>query len=157
MRILGWALFWAVAGLILGYAATLAIGLAAFEIFQVSQREGAAAMGLAFFIAPAGACLAAIVGAIAAAMITSRRERARQGVEVSPRPPLGRGARIIIGVLVGLVAGYGAAIGLLGLFYALQGSNTFASYGWAFAAVWTPKVMALAGATLGGLLANPNA
>ena len=110
---------------------------------------------LAFVFAPIGGCLGALAGAIIAAIVTSRRERARDGVMVSPRPPMGRFVRIGLGVVAGFVVGYGAAIGILSIIYSVQGPS-FASYGWAFAAVWTPKVLALAGATLGGLIANPN-
>lgn len=51
-------------GLIGGYVVALGVGLVAFEVFSVSQREGAAAMGLAFFIAPTAALVAAVVAGV---------------------------------------------------------------------------------------------
>ncbi len=52
------------AALVLGYLAAIGLGLIAFDVFAVSQREGAAAMGLVFILAPAAALLAAFVAAI---------------------------------------------------------------------------------------------
>lgn len=73
MRIAGWALLWGLIGLVVGYGAILGLGIVAFEVFHVSQREGAAAMGLAFFIAPAGAVvIAAISAAVAMVVLTGR-------------------------------------------------------------------------------------
>ena len=55
---------WGLVGLIGGGAITLAAGLAAAEIFHISQAEGAYAMGLVFFWVPLGAIIGAISGAI---------------------------------------------------------------------------------------------
>lgn len=51
-------------GLVGGYVVALGLGLVAFEVFAVSQREGAAAMGLVFFIAPTAALVAAVVAGV---------------------------------------------------------------------------------------------
>ena len=52
------------AALVLGYLTAIGLGLIVFDVFDVSQREGAAAMGLVFILAPAAALLAAFVAAI---------------------------------------------------------------------------------------------
>jgi hypothetical protein len=61
-------------GLIAGGAITFAGCLLAAEIFNISQMEGAYAMGVVFFWTPAGALLGAIVGAIWVAMRLGRRK-----------------------------------------------------------------------------------
>jgi len=52
------------AALVLGYLTAVGLGLVAFDVFDVSQQEGAAAMGLVFILAPAAAMLCAFVAAI---------------------------------------------------------------------------------------------
>lgn len=153
MRVLGWALFWGLAGLIGGYVATVAIGLVLFELFKVSQREGAAAMGLAFVIGPLVACLVALASAATAAVVTRGRERQREGGHMAPRQPWGRGARATVGGILGLVGGYGAAVIVLAAFYALRGSPYFSSYAWAYAAAWAPVLAAALGGGFGVWLA----
>ncbi len=66
MRKVGKVLLWFFLGLILTYAATIAIGIAYMEVANVSQREGAAAMGLVFIIGPLCALIGGVVGAIIA-------------------------------------------------------------------------------------------
>jgi uncharacterized membrane protein YdfJ with MMPL/SSD domain len=149
MRIFGWALLWALIGLVGGFVGAVVVGALLFELFGVSQREGAAAMGLVFVIGPFVACLTALVAGGTAAVVTRRRERRREGGEVAPRQPAGRGVRAAIGGGLGLVGGYGLAV--LGLFivYRLTGSPYFSSYGWALAAAWAPFAAAAAGCGLG--------
>lgn len=149
MRVLGWALFWGLAGLVGGYVAAVAIGLVVFEVFNVSQREGAAAMGLAFIIGPFVACLVALASAATAAIITRGRERKREGGHIGPRQPWGRGARAAVGGTLGLIGGYGAAVLVLAAFFALRGSPYFSSYAWALAAAWAPFLAAAAGCGFG--------
>jgi hypothetical protein len=67
----GRAVLGAVLGLIAGAVATLALGLAAAEVFSISQAEGAYAMGLMFFWVPLGA----LVGLLAGAILGARRKR----------------------------------------------------------------------------------
>lgn len=153
MRVLGWALFWGIAGLVGGYIAAVGIGLVLFEVFRVSQREGAAAMGLAFVIGPFVACLVALASAATAAIVTRKRERQREGGHVAPRQPWSRGARAVVGGILGLIGGYGAAIIALAAFYALRGSPYFSSYAWAYAAAWAPFIAAALGGGLGVWLA----
>lgn len=153
MRVLGWALFWGIAGLVGGYIAAVGIGLVLFEVFRVSQREGAAAMGLAFVIGPFVACLVALASAATAAVVTRGRERQREGGHIGPRQPWGRGARAVVGGFLGLIGGYGAAIIILSAFYALRGSPYFSSYAWAYAAAWAPFIAAALGGGLGVWLA----
>jgi len=149
MRIFGWALLWAVIGLVGGYLGAVVIGALLFELFEVSQREGAAAMGLAFVIGPFVACITALVVGGTAAVVTRRRERRREGGEVAPRAPAGRGVRAVIGGGLGFVGGYGLAVLGLFVFYRLTGSPYFSSYGWALAAAWAPFTTAAAGCGLG--------
>jgi len=58
----------AIAGFLLGMAggAALAVALAvaAAWLFDISQMEGAYAMGVAFFYAPLGALVGGVIGAI---------------------------------------------------------------------------------------------
>ena len=60
----------AVLGFLIGALAlgaiTLGLGIVYLSYGQVSQREGAAAMGLVFFVTPAGALIGGIAGAILA-------------------------------------------------------------------------------------------
>jgi hypothetical protein len=149
MRAFTWAVIWGLISLVGGYVATVAIGLVLFDIFRVSQREGAAAMGLAFVIGPFVACLIALVAATVAAIMVSRRDRARAEGQLPPAQPWGRGPRAVLGAILGAVGGYGLAIALLALFYALRGSPYFSSYAWALAAAWTPFIAAIAGGGLG--------
>lgn len=153
MRVFGWALAFALIGLVGGYVATLGIGIVLMEVYGVSQREGAAAMGLAFVIAPMGACVTAIVAAATAAVVTSRRQRDRIGGALPTRQPWGRTARGAAGGLGGFALGYGAAVLILFAFYQLRGSPYFESYAWAFAAAWLPFVLGIAGAAGGAWFA----
>lgn len=61
-------------GLIVGGALTFALCMLAAEIFNISQMEGAYAMGVVFFWTPAGALLGAIVGAVWTAVRVGRRK-----------------------------------------------------------------------------------
>jgi hypothetical protein len=149
VRALGWAVVWGLIGLVGGYVATVAIGIVLFDIFKVSQREGAAAMGLAFVIGPFVACLVALVAAATAAIVVSRRDRARADGRLPPPHPRGRASRAMIVGLLGGIAGYLVAVALLAVVYALRGSPYFSSYGWAYAAAWTPFMAALVGGGLG--------
>ncbi len=154
MRVFAWAALFGLIGLVGGYAATLGIGIVLMEVWQVSQREGAAAMGLAFVIAPMGAVVMAIVAATLAALTTARRQRAADGVVVAPRPAMGRTGRMILWGIAGFVLGYGAAVLTLAVFYQLRGTPYFSSYFWAYAAAWFPFALAFGGATVGVLIAR---
>ncbi len=156
MRIFGWALLWAVIGFVGGFIAAVVIGAVLFEVFGVSQREGAAAMGLVFVIGPFVACLTALAAAATAAVVTRRRELRREGGEIAPRRPAGRGLRAAVGGGLGLVGGYGAAVLGLFAFYRLTGSPYFSSYAWAYAAAWAPFITAAAGCGLGLWIALRN-
>lgn len=58
-------LIWALAGLVLGAGLmVLVAGVVVPSIWPVSQAEGAYAMGVIFFLAPAGAVLGAILGGL---------------------------------------------------------------------------------------------
>lgn len=61
-------------GLIAGAAIALALCLAAQEVFNISQMEGAYAMGVVFFWMPVGALVGGIAGAIWTAVRLSRRK-----------------------------------------------------------------------------------
>ncbi|GAB1480147.1 hypothetical protein MASR2M74_27220 [Paracoccaceae bacterium] len=53
---------WIAGGFVLGAALALGIGVALPMITPVSQAEGAYAMGVVFFMMPAGAVLGALTG-----------------------------------------------------------------------------------------------
>jgi hypothetical protein len=58
-------LIWGLAGLVLGAGLlVLVAGVIVPLLWPVSQAEGAYAMGVIFFMAPAGAVLGAILGAL---------------------------------------------------------------------------------------------
>jgi hypothetical protein len=61
-------MLWFFAGALLAGAGALAIGILAMDQGWVSNREGAAAMGIVFFITPAGALVGGILGVILAAV-----------------------------------------------------------------------------------------
>ena len=63
---MGRVLLWAVLGLILGGALAFGLGLFWLTDINTDQREGAAAMGVIFFLTPAGAVLGMVAGVIAA-------------------------------------------------------------------------------------------
>jgi membrane-associated PAP2 superfamily phosphatase len=153
MRVFAWAALFGLIGLVGGYAATLGIGIALMDVWTVSQREGAAAMALAFVFAPLGACVTAIVAATAAAIITRRRQREFEAISIAPRPGWSRRTRGMVGGLAGFALGYGAALLILAVFYQLRGSPYFSSYLWALAAAWSPFLPAGLGAAGGASLA----
>lgn len=149
MRVFGWAAFFALIGLVGGYAAMLGIGIVLMDVWKVSQREGAAAMALAFVFAPMGAVVSAIMAATIAAVVTARRQDDRDGISVAPRPAMGRTSRAILGGVAGFVLGYGAAMLILYIFYQLRGTPYFSSYVWAYAAAWFPLALAATGVAAG--------
>lgn len=53
---------WCLGGFLAGGALAFGIGLMVLTFGNVSQAEGAAAMGVIFFYTPAGAILGAVVG-----------------------------------------------------------------------------------------------
>ena len=56
---------WALAGLVAGAALVILVaGVIVPAVWTVSQAEGAYAMGVIFFMAPAGALVGAVIGAI---------------------------------------------------------------------------------------------
>jgi hypothetical protein len=92
----------ALAALVVGYLAALGVGLVAFDVLEVSQREGAAAMGLAFVIGPAVAIACALVASIWYWIVSGRRNP-------QIRVPRGSAARLawtVAAVLGGWLAGF---------------------------------------------------
>ena len=61
---MGRIILWGVPGLIIGPLITLALATAAVPIFNISQMEGAYAMGVVFTLMPIGAVLGAVAGVI---------------------------------------------------------------------------------------------
>ena len=56
---------WALAGLVTGAALVILVaGVIVPSVWTVSQAEGAYAMGVIFFMAPAGALVGAVIGLI---------------------------------------------------------------------------------------------
>jgi len=105
LRVLKAALV-ALLALVVGYAAALGVGLVAFDVFEVSQREGANAMALAFVICPSVAVLSA-VGATIWYWIASGR-RAATSHPTSAVARRGNGARvaaIVASAVIGWLAG----------------------------------------------------
>lgn len=91
----------ALAALVGGYLVALGVGLVAFDVFEVSQREGAAAMGLAFVIGPAVAIVCALVAGLWSWIIFGRRNP-------QARAPRGSAVRLVwtaVAALGGWLAG----------------------------------------------------
>lgn len=96
----------ALLALAIGYAAALGIGLVAFEVFDVSQREGANAMALAFVICPLIAVLTSIAAAIAYWIASNRPGTARSLLKAeTSRGKAVRFFLIAVSVVVGWLAG----------------------------------------------------
>jgi hypothetical protein len=91
----------ALAALAGGYLCALGIGLVAFEVFDVSQREGAAAMGLAFFISPVAGLVCALIAAVWFWLRSGRRDPAVR----APRGAAWLAARVAAAVVVGWLCG----------------------------------------------------
>jgi len=92
--------------LVLGYAVALGIGLIAFEVFEVSQREGANAMGLLFVICPSVAVLSALIAAIWYWIASGRRAATTAPAAVAARRgSAGRVFAIALSVVIGWLAG----------------------------------------------------
>ncbi|WP_295137317.1 hypothetical protein [uncultured Reyranella sp.] len=105
LRVLKAALV-ALLALVVGYAAALGVGLVAFDVFEVSQREGANAMALAFVICPSVAVLGA-VGASLWYWIASGRRAATSHptAAVAHRGNGARVAAIVASAVIGWLAG----------------------------------------------------
>jgi hypothetical protein len=96
----------ALLALVVGYAVALGVGLVAFEVFEVSQREGANAMALAFVICPFVAVLSAVVATIWYWIASGRRAATTNPTAVAaPRGNAARITAIAVFVVVGWLAG----------------------------------------------------
>ena len=96
----------ALLALVVGYAAALGVGLVAFDVFEVSQREGANAMALAFVICPSVAVLSAAVATIWYWIASGRRAATRNPIAaVAHRGNAARVAAIAVAVVIGWLAG----------------------------------------------------
>jgi hypothetical protein len=91
----------ALLAMVLGYGAALGIGVVAFEVFDVSQREGANAMALAFFICP----LVAVVSAVVAGAWYWVRTGRRAATAGPPTPGRSRGIGGRVLLIVAAAAG----------------------------------------------------
>lgn len=99
----------ALLALVLGYIAAVVIGVAAFEIFDVPQRDGGAGMVLMFVIGPPVAILCAVIAGVWYGIASGRRAAAA-GVAAVPAggASQGTGSRLlpVIGAaMVGWLAG----------------------------------------------------
>ncbi|WP_439575373.1 hypothetical protein [Phreatobacter sp.] len=151
MKPWGWGIAGGLVGLVAGFAATIAIGLVAFEVFKVSQREGAAAMGLVFMIGPVGAVIGAIIGATFAVWFARRSTRAIADKVTGERtnPASSRSLRLVVAVVAGGGVGYWIGLALLHLALAIRGSRSFDNYAAALALSHISTIVMLAGAALG--------
>ena len=105
LRLLKMALI-ALLALVVGYATALGVGLVAFDVFEVSQREGANAMALAFVICPFVAVLSAVVAAIWYWIASGRRTATTSPAAVeTPRGNAVRVFSVAVSVVVGWLAG----------------------------------------------------
>jgi len=96
----------ALLALVAGYAAALGVGLVAFEVFEVSQREGTNAMALAFVICPFVAALSAVVATIWYWIASGRRAATTNPTAAGvPSGSAARVAGITVSVVVGWLAG----------------------------------------------------
>ncbi len=96
----------ALLALVVGYAGALGAGLVAFDVFEVSQREGANAMALAFVICPFVAVLSAVVAGIWYWIASGRRAAAgNPSPLMTHRHNAGRVAAIAVSVVIGWLAG----------------------------------------------------
>lgn len=96
----------ALLALVVGYATALGVGLIAFEVFEVSQREGANAMALAFVICPFVAVLSAVVAAIWYWIASGRRTATTSPAAAdTPRGNAARVFSVAVSVVVGWLAG----------------------------------------------------
>jgi len=96
----------ALLALVVGYAVALGVGLVAFDVFEVSQREGANAMALAFVICPFVAVLSAVVATIWYWIASGRRAATTNPTAVAaPRGNAARITAIAVFVVVGWLAG----------------------------------------------------
>lgn len=92
--------------LVVGYAAALGAGLVAFDVFEVSQREGANAMALAFVICPFVAILSAFVAGIWYWIASGRRAATGNPSAVVTRGGnAARVAAIAVSIVIGWLAG----------------------------------------------------
>ncbi|PWV99120.1 hypothetical protein DFR52_104412 [Hoeflea marina] len=133
----------ALAVLVGAYAAALGIGLLVFDLLDVSDREGANAMGLAFVICPAVALVAALAASIGYFVASGRSP----ATVAAPRRPAGPW----------LMAGTAAIGGFLGgwLLQWMLWGRSYETYLAAFAVSMAPWIGAigLSGLTLS--LARP--
>ena len=61
---MGRIILWGLAGMVFGAIITLALATVAIPIFDISQMEGAYAMGVVFTLMPIGAVVGLIAGII---------------------------------------------------------------------------------------------
>jgi hypothetical protein len=73
MRVFIWSLLGFAAGLLLGYAATLACWIGYCRLAQVVDQDGGKLMNVVFLAAPLGAFAAGLIGAFWLAFRAARR------------------------------------------------------------------------------------
>ena len=130
----------ALAALVAGYLAALGVGLVAFDVFDVSQREGAAAMGLAFITSPAVAIACALIAGLWYWIISGRRNP-------QARAPRGSAVRLVWAA----VAALGGWLSGLLLQWMLAG-RSYETFVVALAVSEAPVIAAFLAAAATGLL-----
>lgn len=136
-RVLAHAALAFLAAAAVAYVAAFIGGVLLGDWLQISQREGAYAMALAFLWAPA---MALLVGGITALVFGLRAARTPAG------PPRPLGQRLAIAVLVGGLLGY--CFGALGLGWWFRGQS-FGHYWQAWLIAMAPWIGLFAGALAG--------
>jgi hypothetical protein len=139
-RIVGRAVLAFLVAAVIAYALTIGIGLVLMEHYDVSQLEGANAMGLVFMIGPAIAILSGLVAAIWTGLKTS----ASAG---NAPPRAGRLGLQAIGLAIGAILGNAIGTGLRKLLFEGQAFETSLI---AYLVAFMPELAMIAGA-LGGI------
>lgn len=142
MREVGLGIVAFMLGAIAGWAAVMAGYVVYAEMFEVFDREGRMAMGMAFGIGPIVAVACGLAAAVWAVIRRHRRDRRRARV---PPPALPRWQRVLLAVVLPAAAAYCVVAIAVWLF----GSGAYASYPAALAVSLAPLAAGAAAAVLG--------
>ncbi len=131
------------------YAVVLFGHIALWQVLGIVDRDGGGGMAVAFVIAPAIAVIGGIAGAVAAALYERRRLAGRTANREERRRDVSR-FEILAGALAGGFAGH-----LLAKFgFWLVGPVRYDAMWKAYMHAWSPMIVTLACAIVGGLIAR---